>query len=491
LQLSARPWLYQLSQKYGKTITLANLPDSELDALVAKGFDAVYLLGVWKLGPYGLEHDRTDPNLLYWYGQELPDFTLDDVIGSPFAVTNYTTNPDIGDDYQLTVFRQRLHSKGMKLILDFVPNHSAVDCERTSTHPEYYVRAPPTDTPPYDATRYLPNGIAYGRDKYGSIWTDTAQFNYWEPATIAIRIQDLLTVASFADGIRCDMAMLLINDIISDVWSYELGAWGYSRPAAEFWVTAIAEVKAAFPETFFLAEVYWGLASTLLAQGFDYAYDKEGLYDALRGGNLDAIRSRIDWEISSGELWHSAHFVGNHDEGSAAAQFGSPYRADAAAMVTFLLPGMRFHWMGDDEGDSSRLDIHLRRRYADPNLPGYVSDFYSAIYPIISNPAVREGQFTFLEGIPGDSAWRLLGWKYDYFAVNGEQRYILVVVNYSDATGEGHFKLPEALNVADAQGNVTLTDLVTGETYVRNAQTMASTGLEVIVGQYWYQVFQF
>ena len=120
LELSARPWLYELGVQ-----RLSDVPDSVLEGFVAKGIDSIYLLGVWELGEYGVAMDKANIDN---YRSTLPDITEDDVIGSCFAVVDYTMNEkEIGTNSDLRKFRERLHKLGLMLYLDFVPNHSAVD----------------------------------------------------------------------------------------------------------------------------------------------------------------------------------------------------------------------------------------------------------------------------------------------------------------------------------------------------------------------------
>jgi hypothetical protein len=106
----------------------------------------------------------------------------------------------------------------------------------TSAHPEYYIHAPKGSNPPYDSTRYLPNGIAYGWAGWGAGWMDTAQYNYWNPDFVNAQVLNVLKIASLSDYIRCDMAFLTLNSVISQYWTQNLASWGYSAPQQDFWV---------------------------------------------------------------------------------------------------------------------------------------------------------------------------------------------------------------------------------------------------------------
>ena len=81
-EISTRPWLYALSQASGAPVKLADVPKSEFQRIADLGFDVVWLMGVWSLGPYGLHHDQTDPGLLSNYAKELPGYTQADIIGA-------------------------------------------------------------------------------------------------------------------------------------------------------------------------------------------------------------------------------------------------------------------------------------------------------------------------------------------------------------------------------------------------------------------------
>eukprot|EP01027_Heterolobosea_sp_BB2_P008076 GEZU01011991.1.p1 GENE.GEZU01011991.1~~GEZU01011991.1.p1 ORF type:complete len:549 (-),score=165.91 GEZU01011991.1:326-1972(-) len=483
-EISTRPWLYNLSKKYNQNITrISQVPFSEFEAIRAKGFDIVWLMGVWSLGQYGLNIDRTNEDLLQSYSQVLPDWTEEDVIGSPYAVTEYVINPELGTEQDFQKLRTQLNAIGLKLMLDFVPNHSAVDAPWTTTNPQYYVLAPKGSQPPYDSNTYLPNGIAYGSAGWGGSWIDTAQFNYWNPDTVAARMKQLNYVASMADGIRCDMAYLLLNDLIEQNWGQQLASWGYSRPSQEFWEVAIPAAKKVNPNVIFLAEVYDPYQATLQSLGFDYTYDKD-LYDRLTNGNLDNIRQ---W-LSSNSVQYfrqSAHFVANHDEQQAVANFGSPERANAAAAVTFTVPGMRFHWKGDFSGATTRLLVQLRRRAEEPKN-NQTEAFYKILMNITTADVFNYGTWTYLNVGGSDQAWTLLAWMWRY---NDEKR--LCVINYSTEVGSGAIVLPNAEPGPNGQDMIPVTDLMTNTVYMRSAQTMRTTGLFVVIQPWTAQIFEY
>eukprot|EP01117_Protostelium_nocturnum_P007897 TRINITY_DN2819_c0_g1_i1.p1 TRINITY_DN2819_c0_g1~~TRINITY_DN2819_c0_g1_i1.p1 ORF type:complete len:544 (-),score=179.60 TRINITY_DN2819_c0_g1_i1:15-1646(-) len=485
MEISTRPWLYYLSHKYNSNITqLSDIPIDEFKAFKDRGIEWVWMMGLWELGNYGLHHDRTDPGLLSDYKQNLPDYTLDDVIGSPYAVTQYHCNPQLGTDDDVKALKQKLNSIGLLLMTDFVPNHSAVDCPWAKTNVDYFIRAPPNTQP--DPAKYYKNGIAYGGmgGSGGYTWTDTLQLNYWNPNLMKARTAELMRVASLSDGIRCDMAFLILNEQIETNWGPQLSAWNIKKPNVEWWSQAIQTVKSQHPNTVFMAEVYSPWEDKLQAAGFDYTYDKT-LYDRLGDGNLDGIRG---WLTSHNENWfrHSAHFTSNHDERRAASFFGSTWRANAAAFLTYTLPGMRFYWMWEERGYANKLDVHLRREKSEATNSESVS-FYHKLWNITNNDVFNKGDWTYLnvQADNSNTAWRLVAYRWQY---KNQKR--LVIVNYSDTQGSG------TIVVSNAQGSnggdsLTITDLVSGATYPRSASEMKTKGLQVVVNSWWAQIFEY
>jgi len=365
----------------------------------------------------------------------------------------------------------------LKLMLDYVPNHSAVDCPWTSSNSDYYIRAAQS-APPYDPTRYLPSGIAFGWGGYGNAWTDTAQYNYFNPSLRTAMINNLMKVASLSDYIRCDVAYLALNTVIKNNWATQLAYWGYSEPSTEFWSDAISQVKASY-NVQFLGEVYNPWQQALQAVGFDFTYDKT-LYDILAAGNIDNIRNYIT-SMPLSFHQHSAHFVENHDEPRSPAYFGSNTRADIAAAISMTLPGMKFYFMWEQFGYFNQLEIHLRRETPEDQNSG-VLKFFTAFIAAVSKDVFHQGTW-YMRTVQGTN--NLLAWEWVY---NNEK--VLTVLNYSGTQSSGSIVCPFAQPV-DGNDTIPVTDLLTGTVYMRSAKQMSTSGLIVVLDTWSVQMFDY
>ncbi len=281
-EINAWTWLHDLRAATHDALTLADVPDDVLDALAAWGFDAIWLMGVWERSPAGQLQALAHPGLLAEYRRALPDFSAHDVVGSPFAVRRYTVDPRLGGPDALTVLRARLAERGLRLVLDFVPNHVARDHDWLYSAPDCLLQGTARDLVEHPETFFAGAGgriFAHGRDPHFPPWTDTAQINAFNPVARERLATTLLQIAGQCDGVRCDMAMLVTNRVFARTWGDRAG----TIPEAEFWETIIPAVKEQSPGFLFVAEVYWDMESELLRQGFDYVYDKR-LYDRLVEG---------------------------------------------------------------------------------------------------------------------------------------------------------------------------------------------------------------
>src|SRR5215471_3608936 len=288
-QINTRVWLTELATALGRPATLDDIPDAELDRLAALGFDWVWLLSVWRTGAAGQRVSRENAEWRREFQATLTDLREEDIAGSGFAITGYIVDPALGGDAALSRLRERLCKRGLRLMLDFVPNHTALDHSWVEEHPEYYVSGTALDLAEapqnYTGVKCTQGELvlAHGRDPYFPGWPDTLQLDYSKSATQNAMIGELTKIANQCDGVRCDMAMLVLPEAFERTWG---------RHAPLFWPSATRRVREEFPGFHFMAEVYWDLEWTMQQQGFDYAYDKR-LYDRLREGHARPIREHL------------------------------------------------------------------------------------------------------------------------------------------------------------------------------------------------------
>jgi glycosidase len=241
----------------------------------------------------------------------------------------------------------------MRLILDFVPNHVAPDHPWVIDHPEYFVQGDIGDAT-NDPESFLQTGgqvLARGRDPYFPAWPDVVQLNAFAPALRQAAIETLSDLAARCDGVRCDMAMLLINSIFERTWGHRAGP----RPATEYWVDVISALRKLRPDFLFIAEAYWDLEWDLQQQGFNYCYDKR-LYDRLEHDAAEDVRLHLCAELAYQEKL--VRFTENHDEPRALSVF-SPAKARATAVTVATIPGAKLFHEGQFEGRMVRLPVFL------------------------------------------------------------------------------------------------------------------------------------
>jgi glycosidase len=472
-------WLTELGRNLGRKATLDDVGDAELDRLAGAGFDWIWLLSVWSTGPAGQRVSRSQPEWRREFEETLPDLREEDIAGSGFAITGYTVHPDLGGGAALARLRKRLQSRGLRLMLDFVPNHTALDHPWVEDHPEYYVGGSELDRTRAPANYTLAKRkrgellLAHGRDPYFPGWPDTLQLDYSNPATQQAMIGELLKIGGQCDGVRCDMAMLVLPDVFERTWG---------RRPQPFWPNATARVREKFPGFTFMAEVYWDLEWVMTQQGFDYAYDKR-LYDRLREGHARPVREHLFAGLDYQQKL--ARFLENHDEPRAAATF-APGVDEAAAVITFLSPGLRFFHQGQLEGRRKRIAPHLVRAPVEPPDPSR-QQLYSRLLEVLKQEAVRDGKWSLLECA---RAWEGNGTFDDFLAWTWEARSgqrLLVTVNYSGHQSQCYVRVPfEGL----AGRTVRLRDLLGPADYARDGSELGTRGLHLDLPPWGSHVFQ-
>jgi hypothetical protein len=435
------------------------------------------MLSVWRTGPAGRRVSRSNPEWLAEFHHTLPDLHEDDIAGSGFAITGYTVDPSLGGDAALARLRTRLQVRGRRLMLDFVPNHVGLDHPWVESHPECFVAGTEVDLrrEPQNYTRVGGKRsrriLAYGRDPYFSGWPDTLQLDYANPATQFAMSGELSRIARQCDGVRCDMAMLVLPDVFERTWG---------RRPEPFWSRVIPQVRKKVPGFCFMAEVYWDLEWSMLQEGFDYAYDKR-LYDRLREGHARPVREHLSAGLDYQDKL--VRFLENHDEPRAAATFDQAMH-EAAAVITFLSPGLRFFHQGQFEGRQKRISPHLVRAPQEPRNEN-AQRFYDRLLSVLKSATLRDGQWQLLECVPAwDGNWTsdcYLAWRWT--AKNGEQR--LVTVNYAGNQSQCYVRLP-----VPSTGVVRFRDVMGTLAFDRNAHELETRGLYLDMPPWGYHVFE-
>jgi len=469
-------WLVEISRKLGRTVDLGSVPTTEWDAIASRGFDAVWLMGVWERSPAGIAIANRNSGLLADFRRALPDFRTYDNVGSPYCVRQYVADKHLGGTAGLVAARQELAKRGVRLLLDFVPNHVAPDHPWVDEHLEYFIHGSSRDAQnsPGSYIEVHDRFLACGRDPYFPAWPDVLQLNAFEAGLRQGVVETLANIAGQCDGVRCDMAMLLLNDVFERTWGLRAG----QRPATEYWDDVIPPVKRAHPEFLFIAEAYWDMEWQLQQHGFDFCYDKR-LYDRLEHEGGESARLHLCADL--GYQRKLLRFLENHDEPRAASAFPEA-KEMAAAVVTSTLPGARMFHEGQFEGRKVRLPVFLGRRPDEPVDTGLL-EFYNKLLKAIDAPVFRDGEWQLCErsGWPDNASFlNLVAWGW----VKDDARY-LVVVNLSEKKSDGEVRVPFA-----AGKTWVLTDLMSGVSYERDGGEMLSPGLYVELEGRGYNLFQ-
>ncbi len=394
-EINTRVWLRELSARHHWPIQLDTIPEAELERLAELGVDAVWMMGVWTTGSAAQEIARKHPGLQQEFRNALPDYSEADCVGSPYAVSTYTVAQNLGGAAGLARLRERLAKKKIGLLLDFVCNHTACDHHYVLTNPEAFVTGTEHDLASQpDCFFRAGNGIilAHGRDPYFPPWTDTAQVNYAQPPGREMMLNKLLMIAEQCDGLRCDMAMLILPNIFKQTWGARLGANPIER---SFWREAIQAVQARHPDFVFVAESYWSREAELQREGFQFTYDKT-LYDRLLHSDFHGAREHLRADVAYQK--RCTRFIENHDEGRAAQSFGVA-RSIAAAVASFFTPGMKLVHEGQLEGRKVKVPVQLTRRMAEPENPE-IAVAYRHLLNVLNDPLLQHGSYCEIDVSP-------------------------------------------------------------------------------------------
>lgn len=484
-EINTRVWLKRFDRGPIKA-ALPDIPNSYWDDFAKMGIDYIWLMGVWKTCDSVIDKYCFEETLIKSYNRALKDWKREDLIGSPFSIDVYEVSSRIGDRESLLGLKSQLNKKGIKLILDFVPNHFSAESSLIKTHPDIFLsvnkelfeRDPHTFYQPFaDEQKYF----AHGRDPFFPAWQDTVQTNFFNETARDYLTNILLDLTKVCDGVRCDMAMLALNNVFKNTWGRILSNNGFEIPKTEFWKDAITDVKKERADFLFIAEAYWDMEWELQQLGFDYTYDKT-LTDRLKSAHAKEIRDHLQAE--SDYQKKSVRFIENHDEERAAAIFGKE-KSKAAAVIISTIQGMRFYHDGQFEGKKIKLPVQLGRAPEEPLING-MKDFYNKLLSITSQEIFKRGKWTLLEPL---SSWEgngtfknMLAWLWAY---HYEKR--VIVVNYSRLLSTCRLKL----DLRGYQEEFVIKDLLNDQTYTRSAEEVFHSGLYIELKPYQSHIFSF
>lgn len=427
-EINTAVFLNNLSQKYKQIVTLADIPKSEWDELGELPIDAVWLMGVWKRSPSGREIALKNPE----YKKLLPDLKDEDVLGSSYCVNEYVVDDRFGGPNGLASARRELQSRNIGLILDFVPNHVALDHPWVVEHPEYFIQGTEKDAKHHEKAFYRSSNsvIARGKDPNYDPWYDVAQLNAFSGPYRKAAIETLKDISSQCDGVRCDMAMLMGNDIFAHTWKERAGL----APGTEFWSEVITATRESSPDFLFLAEVYWDKHEDMFNQGFDLCYDKTA-YDIIDKDRAHHLYEHlISWQTYQKKL---LRFMENHDE-ERSASILKPKQLRAAAVMLTTLEGARLYLDGQFEGYTHRIPVQLARG-PDQQPDVQLQKFYRDLLKTFAALKLKGAEWALLESKSVHlnlHSRNIIAWAW-----YTPSSLYLMIVNYSDKNSKAKINL--------------------------------------------------
>jgi hypothetical protein len=290
----------------------------------------------------------------------------------------------------------------------------------------------------------------------------------------------LLDIASQCDGVRCDMAMLLFNDIFAGTWNGYVGP----KPDKEYWEEIIPQVRETYPDFLFVAEVYWDKEYEILQQGFDYAYDKP-LYDRIIENDVQKLRQHLVASIEYQK--QMMRFIENHDEPRAYDKLGHD-RSFPAATLICTLPGACLLHYGQLTGRIVKLPVQLARA-PEEHEHRDLEEYYLKLLQETRDPIYQKGDFYLFTVNPSSpdniTHFNILayGWH------ESEKDYRLIVVNITEYPSKGHVSLQPWDWIEGKTWR--LFSVLDGAEYTRHSGDMTHEGLLIDLDPYESHIFRF
>jgi len=547
LAKSVNVWLHQLSVQYHRLIgRLDQVPDEELDLFARRGFNALWLIGVWA-------RSRASQRIKQLTGNP-------DAAASAYSLLDYTIAEELGGEGAYLNLRDRAWARGIRLASDMVPNHMGIDSRWMIHHPDWFLTLPYSPFPSYsfngpdlssdgrveikiedhyynrsDAavvfrrldrwtgdTRY----IYHGNDGTSFPWNDTAQLDYLKPEVREGVIQTILHVARLFPIIRFDAAMTLTKQHYQRLWFPRPGTGGAIPSRAEhglskadfdrampneFWREVVDRVAAEVPGTLLLAEAFWLLEGYFVRTlGMHRVYNSafmNMLRDEENANYRTVIKNTLEFDPEV--LKRYVNFMSNPDERTAVDQFGKGDKYFGVCTMMATLPGLPLFGHGQIEGYTERYGMEYRRSYHEEMPDAWLMARHEReISPLLHRRALFADVREFLlydfytdQGYVNE----------DVFAYSnrlGEERALVVYLNryaetagwmrtscaYAEKAAEGKRLRQRTLGEAmgwshDGRVYVACRDAVTGLEYLHRSSELAGKGMRLELHAYKCHVF--
>ncbi|MDR3161732.1 MAG: alpha-amylase [Spirochaetaceae bacterium] len=537
-------WLYQLSQRYGRTIErLDQIPDEELDSLARRGFTGLWLIGLW-------ERSNASKTVKQWTGNP-------EAAASAYSLYDYDIAGELGGWGGLVNLRDRCFRRGIRLGSDMVPNHTGIDSRWIMEHPGRFLQLsyPPFPTYTFNGgnlssregvgvyiedhyynrsdaavvfkrvdfstgeTRY----IYHGNDGTSMPWNDTAQIDFLNPEAREAVIRTIVGVCKQFSIVRFDAAMTLAKRHIQRLWYPEPGHGGDIASRAEhaisteefnrripneFWREVVDRCAAEAPNTLLLAEAFWMMEGYFVRTlGMHRVYNS-AFMNMLKNEENAKYRATIKntLEFDPEILKRFVNFMNNPDEETAVAQFGKGDKYFGICTLLVTMPGLPMFGHGQIEGFEEKYGMEYRRSYRNESPDSSLVDRHEReIFPLMKKRGVFSGSAAFrLYDVHGDG-----GVNENIFAYSNrdwdDRAFVLYNNSYYAASGwvrssspaipqgDGGFRqdtLSEALSIHGEEHYFTIfREQRSGLWFIRSSKDLAERGIFVSLRGYEAQVF--
>lgn len=548
LAKSTLVWLDQLTRSYGRTIQrLDQVPDEELDLLAERGFNALWLIGLW-------ERSRASKTIKRSCGNPEAE-------ASAYSLKRYAIADELGGWEALHDLSRRCEQRGIRLASDMVPNHTGIDGDWVYEHPEWYLQL---SSPPYPSYTYQSQDLSdnpdfslhiedhyydqtdaaltfkrydhrsgdtrfiyHGNDGTSTPWNDTAQLDFLNPDTREAIIRTIIQVARTFPIIRFDAAMTLARKHIHRLWYPAPGSGGdipgrsehgmsqeefERRMPKEFWREVVDRVAEEAPDTLLLAEAFWMMEGFFVRTlGMHRVYNS-AFMNMLKNEENEKYRNTIKNTIAFDPeiLKRFVNFMSNPDEETAIDQFGNGDKYFGVCTLMVTMPGLPMFGHGQIEGYHEKYGMEYRRAYWDEQPDRYlVNEHYHRIFPLMKkrylfsksenfrlfdlyreNGEIDSNTFIFTNRYQNEAA--LVAYNNAYTSINGWIRNSapFALKEPDGRKSSREFSLAESLGIDPGREQFTIfREQSSGLWYIRKNTILHQRGMFIQLDGYESQVY--